>query len=131
VPNLTDLAVRNASPGATLWDSTLRGFGLRCGKTSKTFVVLVESGRRHSLGRYPLISLADARVEARRILAEKTLGKTKPRFLAYEEPPFDWGDRNAWRLFNATTYALRGRVAEAPQLTRQLHTVLDGICEHV
>lgn len=85
MPSLTDLAVRNAPPGATLWDSTLRGFGLRCGKTSKTFIVLVDSGRRHSLGRYPLLSLADARTEARRILAEKTLGKTKPRFLAYED----------------------------------------------
>lgn len=85
MPSLTDLSVKNAPPGATLWDSTLRGFGLRCGKTSKTFIVLVDSGRRHSLGRYPLISLADARIGAKRILAEKTLGKTKPHFLAYED----------------------------------------------
>lgn len=79
------MAVKNAPPGAILWDSTLRGFGLRCGKTSKTFIVLVDSGRRHSIGRYPLISLSDARTEARRILAEKTLGKVKPRFTAYED----------------------------------------------
>jgi hypothetical protein len=48
---------------------------------------------------------------------------------AYEQPPHDWGAPNAWRLFNAATYALKGRVAENPQATRQLHTIIDGICE--
>lgn len=33
---------------------------------------------------------------------------------AYDEPPHDWGDRTAWRLFNATTFALVGKVAEKP-----------------
>lgn len=37
---------------------------------------------------------------------------------AYEEPPHDWGDETAWRLFNAATYTLTGRVAENPQVTR-------------
>lgn len=50
---------------------------------------------------------------------------------AYETPPYDWGDQTAWRLFNATTYALTGKVAEAPQLTRQLHQVIDAVCEEV
>ena len=48
---------------------------------------------------------------------------------AFYAPPFDWGDESAWRLFNAATYALKGKVAEAPQLTRTLHEVLDGYCE--
>lgn len=48
---------------------------------------------------------------------------------AYERPPFDWGDETAWRAFNAVTFALRGRVAESPNLTRTLHTVIDGFCE--
>lgn len=47
---------------------------------------------------------------------------------AYEEPPHDWGDETAWRLFNAATYTLTGRVAENPQVTRQLHQVIDGVC---
>lgn len=86
---LTDLAVKAAphppSGHTMLWDTVTRGFGVRVGKQSKTFLVLIGKGRRHTIGRYPLISLADARTEAKRILAEKTLGKTKPRFLAYED----------------------------------------------
>lgn len=47
---------------------------------------------------------------------------------AYDDPPHDWGDRTAWRLFNAATFALAGKVAERPDLTKQLHQVIDGTC---
>ena len=47
---------------------------------------------------------------------------------AYEEPPHDWGDKTPWRLFNATTFALTGKIAENPSVTRQLHDVIDGVC---
>src|SRR5216683_2162953 len=30
----------------------------------------------------------------------------------WEEPSHDWGDKTSWRLFNATTFALTGRVSE-------------------
>lgn len=50
---------------------------------------------------------------------------------AWERPPHDWGERNAWRLFNAATFALRGRVAEKPTITRDLHQVIDGVCQEV
>jgi hypothetical protein len=46
----------------------------------------------------------------------------------FERPLHDWGARTAWRLFNAATYALAGKVAESPDTTRKLHTVIDGIC---
>lgn len=49
----------------------------------------------------------------------------------WENPPFDWGDRTAWRLFNAATHVLAGRVAENPVITRQLHQIIDGVCQHV
>ncbi len=49
----------------------------------------------------------------------------------WNEPPFDWGGRTAWRLFNAVTHTLAGRVAENPHVTTQLHRVIDGICERV
>lgn len=48
---------------------------------------------------------------------------------AFDTPPHDWGDRTAWRLFNAATFALAGKVAEKPQITRDLHNVIDGVCE--
>ena len=50
---------------------------------------------------------------------------------AWEEPPHDWGDKTAWRLFNAATFALAGKVAERPDLTKQLHTVIDGTCQRL
>lgn len=50
---------------------------------------------------------------------------------AYQEPPHEWGGETAWRLFNATTFALTGKVAENPSLTSQLHQVIDGFCEPV
>lgn len=51
---------------------------------------------------------------------------------AYENPPFDWGtERSAWRLFQATTYALEGRIAENPGATAKLHDVIDSVCERL
>ncbi len=49
----------------------------------------------------------------------------------YENPPHDWGDKTAWRLFNCVTHSLTGRVAENPNLTRQLHETLEGVCERI
>ena len=51
----------------------------------------------------------------------------------WEEPTFDdfKEDRSAWRLFNATTYALNGRIAENPASTARLHQILDGVCERL
>jgi integrase len=86
----TDLSVKATKPpeaGNTyVWDSGLRGFGLRISSHgTKTFCVLIGSGRRQTIGRYPAVSLADARGEARRILAEKTLGKVKPVHVAFDD----------------------------------------------
>ena len=49
----------------------------------------------------------------------------------WEHPAFDWGERTAWRLFNAATHVLAGRVAENPVITRQLHQVIDGVCQRL
>jgi integrase len=75
---------------ATYWD-TLKGFGVRVSSGgTKTFIVLIGSGRRQSIGRYPVISLSDARTEARRILAEKTLGRVRPTHTAYDDAVRDY-----------------------------------------
>lgn len=50
---------------------------------------------------------------------------------AFEEPPHDWGGETAWRMFNATTFALTGRVSEDPRITRTVHEVIDGVCEEI
>lgn len=49
----------------------------------------------------------------------------------WERPAHDWGNKTAWRLFNAATFALSGKVAEKPDLTKQLHAVIDGTCERL
>jgi hypothetical protein len=49
----------------------------------------------------------------------------------WERPQHDWGDKTAWRLFNAAAFALAGRVAERPALTQRLHNVLYGACDEV
>lgn len=46
----------------------------------------------------------------------------------WDRPTHDWGDKTAWRLFNAATFALAGKVAEKPGITQQLHRVIDGVC---
>jgi hypothetical protein len=49
----------------------------------------------------------------------------------WENPTFpDLDDRNAWRLFNAVTFALNGRVIENPQATPKLHRIIDVVCEN-
>lgn len=73
---LTENAVRAAQSACTLWDGSLKHFGLRVAPGgTKSFLVLLGSGRRQAIGRYPEITLAQARIKAKRILAERTLGR--------------------------------------------------------
>ncbi|MBL0116659.1 MAG: DUF4102 domain-containing protein [Sphingomonadales bacterium] len=70
--HLTDVAVKALKPTdryVTYWD-TMPGFGIRVGKQSKTWTVMRGRSReRISIGRYPDISLSDARAEAKRLLS--------------------------------------------------------------
>ena len=86
---LNEASIRAAKSG-TLWDGSLKGFGLRVGKTRKTFIVLVASGRRKAIGTWPLVNLATARAEAKRLLAEKTLGKIRPTHSAFDDAKTDY-----------------------------------------
>jgi integrase len=88
---LTDLGVRAlGSPShgqKTYWDDTIKGFGCRVSQGgSKSFVVHYGFDRRLiTLGRHPIISLADAREQARKLLAEHTLGRHRPRSIRWDE----------------------------------------------
>src|SRR5205823_11405342 len=56
-------------------DDTLPGFGVRIGSQTKTFVLtLGDDRRRITIGRYPIVSLAQARGKAKTILAKRQLG---------------------------------------------------------
>lgn len=50
----------------------------------------------------------------------------------YAEPKYpEWGTQTAWTLFNAATFALEGRIAENPSVTKTLHEVIDSVCVEV
>ncbi|MEZ0305893.1 MAG: integrase arm-type DNA-binding domain-containing protein, partial [Hyphomicrobiaceae bacterium] len=80
--SLTDLTIPRLPPGYH-WDATLSAFGIRVGKTSRTFVY-VRSGKRTTLGRYPEISLKAARKKAAAIFAGLT-GEVSPEISTITE----------------------------------------------
>lgn len=72
---LTDIVIQRLKPPTTgqlkVWDTKLAGFGLVVGKRSKTFTVVYGPERiNKSIGRYPDLSLKDARAEAKALLAK-------------------------------------------------------------
>ncbi len=111
---LTDLAVRKLPLSehgqVTYWDELTPNFGVRCSSRSKSYIVLLgKKRRRTTLGRYPDLSLADARKQAKQLLATSALegdtlfasqsasvsfGEAKARFLE------DNQRRNKPRTFN-------------------------------
>jgi hypothetical protein len=87
---LTDMTLKTAQPPAsgtaTLWDGALKHFGLRISQGgAKSFIVLLGSGRRQAIGRYPTITLAQARDKAKIILAERALGKHRPDAISWKK----------------------------------------------
>ena len=80
MPNLTDLTVKNLMAGL-YFDTRLTSFGIRVGKTKKTWLVVKGKNRNKvSLGHYPMMSLAEARKRALVALAspEEVASRSKP-----------------------------------------------------
>jgi integrase len=88
---LTDIVIRNLPAplrGQQSYpDEGLAGFSVRVsqGGTKTFYLVHGKDRERTAIGRYPIISLADARIAAKRILAERTLGKHRPTRLKASE----------------------------------------------
>jgi len=88
---LTDASVRSlplpAHGQKAYRDDTLPGFAVRVSQGgTKTFALMVGKDRQLiTIGRYPVISLQDARTEAKRLLAERTLGKHRPTRLSFTD----------------------------------------------
>ena len=91
---LTDLAVKKLplsdNGQVTYWDELTPNFGIRCSTRSKSYIVLLgEKRRRKTLGRYPDLSLADARKQAKQLLSTNALeeGQVVPHApsVAFEE----------------------------------------------
>lgn len=91
---LTDLGVKklplSENGQVTYWDELTPNFGIRCSTRSKSYIVLLgEKRRRKTLGRYPDLSLADARKQAKQLLSANALedGQVAPHAptVAFEE----------------------------------------------
>jgi integrase len=87
---LTDMTIRTLpTPEKSqriYYDESILGFGCRVSQGgTRSFVVMHGRSRRiTTIGRYPTISLAQARQRAKEILAERVLGKTRaPTHLSF------------------------------------------------
>jgi hypothetical protein len=67
------------------WDLKFPAFGVRVSPGGTKTFVLNQNKTRRTIGRYPDISLSEARTEARRLVAEKTLGRIRPRSITYPQ----------------------------------------------
>jgi hypothetical protein len=93
------------------------------------------TAQNQKLLRYQAVTLTDEAADhailtmyRRDIFGVKRIGEVVEQ---WERPGHDWGEKTAWRLFNAATFALAGKVAEKPDLTKQVHAIIDGVCETV
>jgi integrase len=87
---LTDIALRQLpipqKGQKTYYDDILPNFGCRVSQGgTKSFVVQHGADRQLiTIGKFPVISLAEARAEAKRLLAERTLGKHRRKTLSWD-----------------------------------------------
>ena len=91
VATLTDLTTGKLKPpeaGATVYaDKNLAGFGVRVTANGVKSYVLTHGAarRRLTLGRVAIVPLSDARQAVRELLAEQTLGKSRPDRITFGE----------------------------------------------
>jgi integrase len=124
--NLTDRRVKSLSTDAVqteFWDELVPGLALRVGRGgTKTWLVRYRANGKHrrlTIGRYPHLSLADAREKARKALADAQGG---------EDPAHERAIR---RSKDTTFQALADEVINAkaklrPSTLRQYRQVLDA-----
>jgi integrase len=88
---LSDISIRALKPPEkgqrTYLDDSIPGFGVRISQGGTRTFTLMYGAKRSlvTIGRYPIISLQEARGEAKRFLAERTLGKHRPKTITFEK----------------------------------------------
>ena len=88
---LTDITVKTLPlpdrGQTTYWDEGMKGFGVRVSQGgTKSFVIVHGVNRqRETLGKYPVISLKQAREKAKKLMAQITLGMEQNRSISYTE----------------------------------------------
>ncbi len=83
VAHLTDISVSRLKESGTYFDKSTPAFGIRVLKNRKTWIVIRGRERtRTRIGHYPVMSLADARQQAKKLLTEPL---TKTSRLTFSE----------------------------------------------
>lgn len=90
ITELTVRALAQPSKGQKkYWDKSLPGFGIRLSQGgARTWIILDPRAKirtQQNIGRYPIVSVKDARLVAKRMLAERTLGRHLPSTKRWDE----------------------------------------------
>lgn len=123
---ITELSIRSLKPpetGQRLYaDISLPGFGVRVSQGgTKTFVLLYGTPRRRlTIGRFPTISLAEARKSAKELLAEHTLGKYRPKSITFEDAKTKYLEASATKNRTRTVEEYRWLFRHFPFAKRQV-----------
>jgi integrase len=87
--SFSDIGLRTLTPPPkgqiSYWDEKLPSFGFRVSQGGTKTFVLNHKNSLITIGRFPTISLSQARTEAKRLLAEFTLGKVRPQSITYAQ----------------------------------------------
>ena len=76
----TDLTIKSLAPG-TYFDTKTPAFGIRIGKHRKTWIVVRGKSRMQTIvGHYPTLPLLEARADAKKLLTEKPVKRSKITF---------------------------------------------------
>lgn len=129
---LTDIAVKSLRPPEkgqlVYWDTTpgVSGFGCRISQGGARTFILKRDNRRQTLGRYPTVSLQQARKEAQRRLAKRTLGFIEATSERFDEAFKTYDEIYISTLRSTTAYEKRRLFSKAikPHLgAKKLHAI--------
>jgi len=136
MPRLTDVSIKSLplpASGQITYDDDNSPLKVRVSRGgAKTFIVMLGSGRRRTIGRCGEVSLADARQAARRLRAQKTLGAILPSSKTVEEARTEYLQnikvRSSTRLYYTRHLSkLSGRIVDID--AAKLNTILDPLAE--
>jgi Arm DNA-binding domain len=122
VAHLTDVVVSRLKEPGTYFDENTPAFGIRVGKNRKTWIVI--RGRERSrtrIGRYPAVSLAEARKKALVLLGSPIEARPEvpkfsialAQFYAVHLPMLNWCRKGNLKQYNGVAHDPKRPIREA------------------
>jgi integrase len=135
VPKLTEITLRNLpipEIGQVMYQDEGSPLRVRISQGgAKTFVVSLGRGRRYTIGRFGEVSLSDAREAARRLRAEKTLGRILPASKRLAEARSEYLSTVDIRANTRLYYERNLKRLTGPKLSditpREINRILDAL----